>query len=82
MQNTTLGKMKKGESGVILSYCNGKSDYKRRLLSMGLIPGSHFTITRVAPLGDPIEIKVCGSRLSLRKNEADIISVSTNNGND
>lgn len=82
MHNTTLGKMKKGESGVILSYCGGKSEYKRKLLSMGLIPGSPFTITRVAPLGDPIEIKICGSRLSLRKKEADIISVDTSNGSD
>ena len=47
-----------------------KKAYKRKLLAMGLTPGTEFTVTRVAPLGDPVEIKVRGFKLSLRKDEA------------
>lgn len=72
---TTLGKMTEGDSGSVLRFARGERAYKQKLLSMGLTPGVEFTVLRVAPLGDPIEIKVRGSNLSLRKAEADIISV-------
>lgn len=42
----------------------------QRLMMMGLTPGTSFTVVRVAPLGDPIEIKVRGFNLSLRREEA------------
>lgn len=41
-----------------------------RLMMLGLTPGTSFTVVRVAPLGDPIEIKVRGFNLSLRREEA------------
>ena len=44
-------------------------------MSMGLTPGVEFQITRLAPLGDPVEIRVRGFAMSLRRAEADIISV-------
>ena len=47
-----------------------KKAYKKKLLAMGLTPGTTFTVTRVAPLGDPVEILVRGFKLSLRKDEA------------
>ena len=47
-----------------------KKAYKKKLLAMGLTPGTEFTVTRVAPLGDPVEIFVRGFKLSLRKDEA------------
>lgn len=43
--------------------------YRRRLLCMGFVPGSSFTVKRQAPLGDPIEIALGHSRLSLRRKE-------------
>jgi Fe2+ transport system protein FeoA len=46
-----------------------------RLREMGLLPGTQVTLARVAPLGDPIEIKVRGYRLTLRKSEAEHIQV-------
>ncbi len=52
-----------------------KSAYRRKLLSMGLTPGVEISVTRVAPMGDPIEIRVRGFALSLRKNEAEALSV-------
>ncbi len=48
-----------------------------RLREMGLLPGTAVTFVRSAPLGDPIEIKVRGYHLSLRREEADQITVET-----
>ena len=45
-------------------------DQRQRLLEMGLTIGVEFEIIRFAPMGDPLEIKVRGYRLSLRKREA------------
>ncbi len=58
-----------------IAYTEGARDYKRKLLAMGLTPGTEFTVKRHAPLGDPIEIEVRGFRLSLRKAEADALIV-------
>jgi ferrous iron transport protein A len=41
------------------------------LLEMGLLPGTRVEVVRYAPLGDPVEIKVRGYNLSLRKHEAE-----------
>ncbi len=46
-----------------------------RLREMGLSPGTRVTLVRTAPLGDPIEIKVRGYSLTLRKTEADHVLV-------
>jgi ferrous iron transport protein A len=53
----------------------GGGDLKRKLIDMGVLPGSEVAILRVAPLGDPIEIKIRGYNLSLRKKEAEQIQV-------
>lgn len=49
---------------------NGVGPLRRRLLEMGVLPGTAFRVERVAPLGDPIEIRVRGYALSLRRAEA------------
>lgn len=49
--------------------------YRQRLIAMGLIPGTEFTVSHMAPLGDPIEILVRGYALSLRKSEASILKI-------
>ena len=48
---------------------------KRRLLEMGVVRGSIVSVERVAPLGDPIEIRLKGYHLSLRREEAAAIEV-------
>ena len=48
-----------------------------RILEMGLVPGVPVTVQGFAPLGDPIELEVCGYRLSLRKNEASCVEVQS-----
>jgi ferrous iron transport protein A len=47
---------------------------RKKLLSFGLTPGTTFDIIRIAPLGDPVEIKVRGFLLSLRKSELELIN--------
>ena len=46
------------------------SDYTERLMRLGLIPGTRFTLQRRAPLGDPVEIRLRGYSLVLRPSEA------------
>ncbi len=63
-----------GESGVI-SKVEGEVSLKRRILEMGAVPGTEVVVERVAPLGDPIDIRLKGYHLSLRKEEAEKILV-------
>ena len=49
-----------------------------RLMEMGLLVGTKVELVRFAPLGDPVEIKVRGYNLTLRKSEAEQILVKTN----
>ncbi len=60
----------------VTGFLSGNTGYRARLLSMGVNKGVEFTIVRVAPLGDPVELKLknCGS-ISLRKQESVIIDV-------
>lgn len=71
----TLRDLAVGETGRVTGIGAGSKAYRRRLLAMGLTPGTAFTITRHAPLGDPVELRVRGFSLSLRKDEADIVQV-------
>ena len=48
---------------------------RRRLLELGLLPGTPIEVVRRAPLGDPIELSVRGYRLSIRADEARAIAV-------
>jgi len=52
-------------------------EHRGRLLEMGLLPGTRIEVVRYAPLGDPVEIKVRGYNLSLRKHEAEQVWVQT-----
>lgn len=53
----------------------GQGQLKKKLLDMGVLPGSEFEVLRVAPLGDPFEIRIKGYNLSLRKEEASQVNV-------
>lgn len=70
-----LAEMKIGHTGRILRIEAGEPVYRQRLISMGLLPGTVFVVSRIAPLGDPIEITVRGFALSLRKGEAGILQI-------
>ncbi|MBN1627125.1 MAG: ferrous iron transport protein A [Deltaproteobacteria bacterium] len=70
-----LKEMAPGDKGRVRGYTPGSSAYRKRLLAMGLTQGTEFTVKRVAPMGDPVEIEVRGFALSLRKDEASALMV-------
>jgi len=54
---------------------HGARPVRRRLLELGLVPGTLVSVIGVSPLGDPLELEVRGSRLSIRKKDALTIEV-------
>lgn len=68
----TLREIKPGQSGIVDSV-KGSGNIRRRILEMGVTPGVELSVVKVAPMGDPIEVKVRGYDLSLRKEEAEAI---------
>lgn len=64
-----------GEVGRITGFEPSKKAYRKRLLAMGLTRGTKFTVSRFAPMGDPIEIKIRGFALTLRKDEAMVLLI-------
>jgi ferrous iron transport protein A len=73
-ESLALSQLSAGSTAEIVSYpLNGTAFL--RLREMGLLPGTKINLLRVAPFGDPIEIKVRGYNLTLRKTEADHILV-------
>lgn len=63
-----LTELKSGERGVIIAFDSPELELK--LMEMGCIPGEEVVVEQVAPLGDPISIRIAGYSLSLRINEA------------
>ena len=68
-----LSEIKVGQTVVIQSFEN--DDIFLKLMEMGCVPGEKIVVDQIAPLGDPISIRVAGYHLSLRINEADNIWV-------
>ncbi len=71
----TLKDLQVSEHARVTDYAPGGVAYRRKLLAMGLIPGTELTVTRVAPMGDPVEIRVRGYALSVRREEAAALEV-------
>ena len=69
-----LSSLKVGSAGTVTAI-NIPPENRGRLLEMGLLVGTPVELIRFAPLGDPVEIKVRGYNLSLRKHEAEQIWV-------
>jgi ferrous iron transport protein A len=67
--------LKIGDTVKVVALTGGDKVYRNRLIAMGLLPGTPFTVLRMAPLGDPIEIEVRGVALSLRKYEANLLTI-------
>lgn len=67
--------LKRGDKVEIVGYNAGDARYKSKLLSMGLVRGVSLEVLQVAPLGDPIEVSVLSYRLSLRKQEANVLKL-------
>ena len=67
-----LDQFRPGQSGVIVSV-SGEGALRRRLLDMGLTPGTRVSVRKVAPFGDPLELVLRGYELTLRGEDARII---------
>lgn len=55
---------------------NGNSRVTKRLMEMGVVPGVDVRVIKTAPFGDPLEVRVRGYSLAMRRSEADSIDVA------
>lgn len=72
---TTLRELPAGSSAKVKTV-HGKGVISKRLMEMGVIPGTEIRVVKSAPFGDPIQIRVLGYSLALRKNEAASIEIT------
>ena len=71
-----LDEFKIGETGLIKKV-EGEGQLRRRLLDMGVTPGTNVYLRKKAPFGDPIEITIRGYELTLRLSEAELVILET-----
>lgn len=71
----TLHQLPIGQSAIITEV-GGEGELRYRFLDMGLIPKTKVTVTKVAPMGDPIEIRLRGYTLTLRVEDAKNIEIT------
>ena len=69
-----LSEFQIGEKGTIKAVA-GEGKIRRRLFDMGVTPGAEVYLRKKAPLGDPLEVTIRGYELTLRKSEAECVSM-------
>ena len=72
---TLLSQIEVGATATVVRV-NGESVVSKRLMEMGVVPGVTIRVVKTAPFGDPIQIRVRGYSLALRRNEAETIEVT------
>jgi ferrous iron transport protein A len=65
----------------VVTSVGGERGFRRRLMELGLVPGTAVRVTKVAPLGDPLELVVRGCSLSIRAAEARAVEVIPRDAN-
>ena len=70
----TMDELQPGQSAYIMAV-GGEGALRHHLLDMGLTPGTEVTLQKIAPMGDPVQMKVRGYELTLRLSEAQKIDV-------
>ena len=73
--NDHLSDLRPGQSGTVSGHRECASLAAQRLMHLGVLKGQPVRVVRRAPTGDPIEIELRHTRLSLRRAEADLIQV-------
>ena len=71
---TTLAELEPDQHAVV-TRVQGEGTLRRRLMDLGILSGTPITMERSAPLGDPLEVLVRGTHLSLRREEAAAVQV-------
>ena len=72
----TLSNVQPGKKAVV-SAVKGEGRITRRLMEMGVVPGVSVRMVKAAPFGDPIEVRLLGYNLAIRRNEADAVEVES-----
>ncbi len=72
---STLSNLPVGSEARVVAV-NATNGTARRIMEMGVVPGVTISVIKAAPFGDPIEVRVRGYSLAMRKTEADAIEVS------
>ena len=75
-----LADLKNGDKAIILKV-RGRGAFRKRIIEMGFVVGKQVIVVKNAPLKDPIEYNIMGYEVSLRRSEAALIEVTTNNDN-
>ena len=70
----TINDLKIGKSGVVTNV-GGEGMLRLRFLDMGLIPGTKVSLQKIAPMGDPIQIRLRGYELTIRREDAGMIGI-------
>ncbi len=70
-----IADLQPGDFAELTGFAQSDGKYRRKLLSMGLTRGVVIEYVKAAPLGDPVEIKLRGYSLSIRKEEAKILLI-------
>jgi len=65
------------DTPVVVKHVGGERAFRRRLMELGMVPGTQVTVEKVAPLGDPLELRARGCALSIRAAEARAIVVES-----
>lgn len=70
-----LSNLPVGEIATVVSV-RGENAVSKRLMEMGVVPGVRLRVVKTAPFGDPIEVRLRGYNLAMRRAEADAIEIS------
>ena len=71
----SIAELRPGVAAVVQAV-GGDRAFRRRLMEMGLVPGTRIRLVKVAPFGDPMEIELRHGRLSIRRHEAALVAVA------
>ncbi len=75
MTVATLAHLRPQELCTVI-HVGGSHGFRRRLMELGLLPGTRVELVSIAPLGDPLELLVRGCSLSIRRSEALLVEVA------
>lgn len=64
-----------GDEAIVRGYSDPAAPFVTQLMRLGLIPGTRFQVIRIAPFGDPVEIRFRGFSLAIRKTEAAVLEL-------
>ncbi len=77
----TLLELKPGDKAIIEEVSESEASLMSRIMALGIVPGEVLEVLRKAPLGDPMQIKVGSTLISIRRTDCQLISVTPQSSN-